>query len=253
MPRNSRKSSKTNVYHIILRGIDKQDIFLSDSDYIKFLNILKENILKYNFDVFSYCLMSNHVHIVIFDKTESISKIIQSIGIKYSSYFNKKYDRVGHLFQDRFLSKEIEDKYYFMRVCRYIHRNPVKAKIGNMEEYRWSSFNEYTKKPKIIKSKILLSLFDEDKNIARKKFLEYHYLSDEQDEYDCGIKFKIDDAELAKKICSLLHIDDVRSILEYSKDIRDKALYKCKKISGITNRQLARVIGINRKMIDRIK
>lgn len=93
MPRIQRKLGYTKVYHAIIRGIDKQDIFFESKDYQYFLKILKETKEKYQYDVYAYCLMNNHVHLVIFDKKDEISKIMQTIEIRYSIYFNKKYER----------------------------------------------------------------------------------------------------------------------------------------------------------------
>lgn len=90
MPRVARKISSTKVYHIILRGNDRQDIFLDEQDYYKFLKIVKILKEKYQYDIFTYCLMSNHVHLVVYDKNMQLSKIIQSMEISYASYFAKK-------------------------------------------------------------------------------------------------------------------------------------------------------------------
>ena len=143
LPRIARTYSEVKVYHITIRGIDKQNIFLDEYDKNKFISILKETKEKYNYEIYAYCLMDNHVHLVIYDKEQKISKIMQSIEISYVFYFNMKYDRIGHLFQDRFFSKKVEDREYLKMVCRYIHQNPLKAGIGKTEKYRWSSYKEY--------------------------------------------------------------------------------------------------------------
>lgn len=102
MPRISRQYSNTKVYHIIVRGIDKQDIFLVDKAKNKFFKILRETKEKYTFEVYSsYCLMYNHVYIVIYYKENQLSKLMQSLEIRYSIYFNKRYNRIGHLFRNR--------------------------------------------------------------------------------------------------------------------------------------------------------
>lgn len=91
MPRNSREyNSTTKLYHVIIKGIDGQDIFWEDKDKNKFLKELVSAKEKYRYDLCAYCLMDNHVHLVIYDKEEQLSKIMQSIEISYSSYFNKK-------------------------------------------------------------------------------------------------------------------------------------------------------------------
>ena len=79
-----------------------------------------------------YKKVTNHVHLVIYDKEQNLSKAMQSLTVRYVSYFNKKYERVGNLVQDRFFSRNIVNKLYFLNVCRYIHQNPSKAKIAKM-------------------------------------------------------------------------------------------------------------------------
>ena len=110
MPRMPRKVSCTKVYHVILRGNDKQDIFLDEQDYKKFIKEILNTKEKYEYELYAYCLMTNHVHLIIYDKNDKLSKIIQSLAITYSPYFSKKYEKTGHLFQNRFLSKEVETR-----------------------------------------------------------------------------------------------------------------------------------------------
>lgn len=163
MPRMARKESSTKVYHVILRGNDKQDIFFDEQDYKKFIEELKNTKEKYGYELYAYCLMTNHVHLVIYDKNNMLSKIMQSLEVAYSAYFSKKYEKTGHLFQNRFLSKVVEAREYLMQVCRYVHQNPVKAKISTVDKYKWSSFKEYLYGEKIVNTKMLLSLFREYK------------------------------------------------------------------------------------------
>jgi putative transposase len=102
MPRIAREKGEFSTYHIILRGNERKNIFLQDDDKIRFLNIMSRMMEKYNFILESYCLMDNHVHLLINDNGNDISKIIKSINVSYAYYFNHNYKRVGHLFQDRF-------------------------------------------------------------------------------------------------------------------------------------------------------
>lgn len=256
MPRMKRQYSEIKVYHVIFRGNDKQDIFLDDEDRKLFLKILLETIEKYEYEIYSYCLMDNHIHIVVYDKENQLSKIMQSIAIRYSKYFNKKYNRIGHLFQNRFLSKKVEESRYLLQLCRYIHRNPEKAGIQKINEYKWSSFQEYIKKPKIINPKMLLSIFSEDINVAKEEFIKFHNMNDVKEIYEdieFEIKDKITDQQINKYICELLDISNVHEILEFSVQKRNEVLSKIKERHEIKNAQLARVIGINRKIVDRAK
>ena len=254
MPRAKRVYSNIKVYHIVLRGIDKQDIFLDNEDRNKFIKELKQLKEKYSYEIYAYCLMSNHVHIAIYDTENNISKIMQSIGIRYSIYFNKKYDRVGHVFQNRFFSKTIETRENFLMVCRYIHRNP--KDLGcDIEKYKWSSYQEYINIPKIINPKKLLEFFSENSEEAKKELIRFHKMNIEEkeiyekSEYEFEI---IQDEEVAQYICQKFKLENVRDILKYNIHLRNKYILDCKKLKGISNRQLSRILGLNRKVIDRI-
>lgn len=159
----AREVSNTKVYHVILRGNAKQDIFLDKQDYLKFLKELDRTKEKYQYDLYAYCLMTNHVHMLLYDKEEMLGKIIQSITISYSTYFNNKYERVGHLFQNRFLSKKVETQEYLLNVCRYIHENPVKAGLATIDDYMWSSYQEYVTEKKRIENRQILQLFSDNR------------------------------------------------------------------------------------------
>ena len=144
MPRTARIKGEFSTYHIIMRGNERKNIFLSDDDKARFLDTLKRMKDKYNYKLEAYCLMDNHVHLLINDNGNDISKILKSINVSYVYYFNHTYRRMGHLFQDRFKSEAVENDDYLLAVSAYIHNNPVKAGMVNTpEEYRWSSYNFY--------------------------------------------------------------------------------------------------------------
>ena len=109
MPRSARKLSKSGIYHIIIRGIGQQNIFEDDGDRIRFIETLKRYKTELGFEMNAYCLMRNHVHILLKDGREQIDLIMKKIVGSYAVYFNWKYDSVGHLFQDRFKSEPVED------------------------------------------------------------------------------------------------------------------------------------------------
>ena len=118
MPRPPRLYSHSKVYHIILKGIDDQDIFYDDRDREFFLKQISITKSEFNYMLYSYCLMGNHVHMVIKCLDVFLSKCIQSLLIRYVYYFNKKYKRKGPLVQNRFKSKHVENLQYFIDVCR---------------------------------------------------------------------------------------------------------------------------------------
>ena len=147
MPRSARKRSASGIYHIMLRGINRQDIFHDEDDKQRFLGILKKVKETSLCEVYGYCLMGNHVHLLIREGKEALSQIMKRVGTAYAYWYNTKYERIGHLFQDRFKSENVDDDSYFLSVLRYIHQNPLKAKMVNtMSEYVWSSYESYIKK-----------------------------------------------------------------------------------------------------------
>lgn len=133
MARAPRKKSYTKVYHMIIRGINKQDIFLDKQDFLKFIKEVERTKEKYQYEIYAYALMNDHVHFVIYDKNENVSIAIQSLNVSYSSYFNKKYERTGHLFENRFKSKTVDSSEYLKSVVRYIHKNPENAGLKPYE------------------------------------------------------------------------------------------------------------------------
>ncbi len=254
MPRSARQISNTKVYHIILRGNDKQDIFYDEQDYKKFIKEIQETKEKYQYKLYAYCLMSNHTHLVIYDKEEQVSKAIQSLAIAYSSYFAKKYEKVGHLFQNRFLSKNVETREYLINVCKYVHRNPVGAGISKLDSYKWSSYRDFiTNNCEIVDIKPILSLFDKNQKDAIKKFISFH--SDEKEGLNDDIEFEmienLSDEKVKEKILKLLEINNIRELRTYSKEIRNEKIKILKIIKGTTKTQLARVLGMNRKIVER--
>ena len=256
MPRSARQISNTKVYHIILRGNDKQDIFYDKQDYEKFKNEVIKAKDKYQCELYAYCLMNNHVHLVIYDKESKISKIIQSISIAYSSYFSKKYEKVGHLFQNRFLSKCVENDRYLLNLCNYIHQNPLKAKISTMEKYTWSSYREYQSGiSRITDITKIYSFFDNNYEKAKNKFMEFSEKEIEDKfknkyiEYE--IMTKLDDIEVKEIIENLFRLNNIRELNIYNSRIKNKMIKEMKKIKGTNVAQLARVTGINRKHIER--
>ena len=127
VPRGARKKSATNVYHIIVRGANHQMIFEEEADYKKYLNILLYYKEELHFTIYAYCLMNNHIHLLIHSPDTSLETIFRRINTTYSMWFNMKYDRVGFLQQGRYFSEPVEDMQYLNTVARYIHQNPFKA------------------------------------------------------------------------------------------------------------------------------
>ena len=127
MPRQARRLSESGIYHIMLRGINRQQIFEDPEDYDKFIDVLKACKEVSGFEIYAYCLMGNHIHLLIKPDKEPLELIFKRIGSRYVYWYNWKYNRTGHLFQDRFKSEPVDSDEYFLTVLRYIHCNPVKS------------------------------------------------------------------------------------------------------------------------------
>ncbi len=140
-----------SYYHVYNRGHNKQTIFLDYKDYARYLKRLKEYLKKHDVILLAYCLMPNHVHLLLYQKgEESIDRFIHRLHTAFTMYFNKKYERVGAVFQGRFKAKLIDTDEYLLHVSRYIHINPIellhaqgRALNSELEAYPWSSYGEY--------------------------------------------------------------------------------------------------------------
>ena len=138
MPRRARQKSSLGLYHVMMRGADRRILFADDEDNLGFLLSLKRAKQAGGFKLYAYCLMGNHVHLLVKEEKEPLEIVIKRLGVSYVYHYNEKYDLLGHLFQDRYRSEPIETMAYFMDVLRYICQNPVKAGlIRNPLDYRW--------------------------------------------------------------------------------------------------------------------
>lgn len=261
MPRKNREYCDTGVYHVMLRGIDRGDIFTDEQDFLKFIKILKGLACPVDKDglplpaicsIYAYCLMGNHVHLLINDDGNNISEIMKRIGVSYVSYFNKRHYRLGPLFHDRFRSEPVGNERYFFTLLRYIHDNPVEAGItATPGEYRWSSWHEYDSAkplPGAICStqfpfatlgwdEMRLSVTSLEKSPKGKIKLERRRKTDQE-----AIK-------LLASICGKYTIDAIKSLPKAEREhIVAEALSR-----DIAMRQLARLTNINYKTVQRIK
>jgi len=140
MPRGARLIIDNACYHVISRGNEKKAVFGEDSDYEKYFALVKKYKEKVGFRLYGWCLMHNHVHMVL--ESDDISKAMHGINLSYAQYFRHKYNGIGHFWQDRFKSYAVQKDKYLINCITYIEYNPVRAKIvSRPEDYLWSSYN----------------------------------------------------------------------------------------------------------------
>jgi len=147
MSRLYRLQGENCLYHITSRGDNKKKIFISEYDYKKFLEYVQKAKDKFRFYLYAYALMSNHYHLQIETPEPNLSSIMHYINGSYTTYYNTKRGKCGHLFQGRYKSILVDKDSYFLELTRYIHLNPVRAKmVKSPEKYKWSSYRGYMDK-----------------------------------------------------------------------------------------------------------
>lgn len=238
MPRTARKLGTTGIYHVMLRGIDCQTLFRDPTDFKAFLTILKECREISGFRLFAYCLMDNHVHLLLMAVKEDLSQSIKRIGIRYATLFNSKYDRIGHVFQDRFRSEAVETDAYFLTVLRYILRNPVKAGLCScIEDYPYSSVSDYLQGTGICDTDYVYELYD------HKALVDY--LNTPSDEIGLDERVgHITDREASALICKTMAVENPAACIDFTKDQLEKTVPNLRK-HGVSLRQLSRLTGIS--------
>lgn len=177
MARSLRIEYNGALYHITSRGNKKENIFLSDADRILFLTILGEVCSRYRWICYSYCLMSNHYHLLIETPEGNISKGMRLLNGMYTQQFNRLHSRVGHVFQGRFKGILVEKERYLLELSRYIVLNPVRAKmVATASDWIWSSYGATicdVQSPNWLASNHILALFSADVLSAIKQFQNF--------------------------------------------------------------------------------
>ena len=244
MPRTARKESRTGMYHVMLRGINQQLIFEDDEDNEKFLEILKDCKDASGFKLFAYCLMGNHVHLLIKIADEGLEQIFKKIGIKYVYWYNWKYNRTGHLFQDRFKSEPVDSDEYFFTVLRYIHQNPVKAQlVGSVDAYKWSSYKEYLGDKGIADVSFALDAM---------KLNEFVRFNNEANNDTCleNISPRINDRDAKEIMKQLINCDTVEAFQRLDAPMKTEGIKRLKG-EGLSIRQISRLTGISKGIVER--
>ncbi|MBE6083282.1 MULTISPECIES: transposase [Tissierellales] len=252
MSRKAREKSSTGIYHVILRGINGQIIFKDNEDYKKLIQTINEYKEISGYEIYAFCLMNNHIHLLMKEGKEDLGIVFRRIGASYVYWYNRKYKRRGHLFQDRYKSEPVEDDKYFLTVLRYIHQNPIKAGIEtNISKYPWSSYNEYLGKENICDIKFALDFFADEKKRAVDLFKKFN--SEENDDkcFEYEKDGRIDDIEAAKLIEKTAKVENPNQVQNCEKEKRDKIIKELKN-GGLSIRQIERLTGISFAVIRRI-
>ncbi|ADU32125.1 transposase [Evansella cellulosilytica] len=253
MPRKPRKKSKTAIYHIMLRGINKQTIFEDDNDKHKFLETLAKYKVISCFELYGYCLMDNHVHLLMMETKEPISTIMKRISSSYVYWYNRKYHRCGHLFQERFKSESVESARYFITVLRYIHQNPLRAGlVESVFDCKWTSIHEYLHKVHITDIDRALNLFSSDRSIAMEQFLSHTQKENTDQCFESNQKWRLSDDQV-REILRTRGVNSNSMLQQMDRESRYAVLAHLKKLEGVSIRQISRITGVSKSIIERIK
>lgn len=246
MPRQPRRISMTGIYHIMTRGINKEQIF----DRTIYRNRILETIMKIRsdleFDIIAYCVMNNHMHLLMKIDDNLLDLFMKKLNIRFAIFYNKVEDRYGHVFQDRFKSEPVEDEGYYIGVIRYIHNNPVKAgMINHIEKYIWSSAKDYINQDsKLITDKYLKEVIDLFNNID--EFIKFHNLEDDNIYIDTVEEENENIHNLINKIINEFvkknNITEQKRVSKYKKEELAEILIK---LDLITYREIAELCNLS--------
>lgn len=236
----------------MMRGINKQTIFEDDVDKLRLLETIKRVKDISKMQIYCYCLMDNHIHLLMKETEESVSKVIQRISSSYVYWYNQKYERCGHLFQDRFKSENVETIPYFLTVLRYIHQNPVKAGlVTNVFECKWTSINEYFNHSNFVSTDLGLNWLSPDRSKAIQLFTDYMQVMNDDHCLDDYV-WRVTDNDVRSHLVRL-GVPNNSTLQQMEKGKRDAIILELKALHGVTFRQLSRITGISKSVIGRVR
>ena len=252
MARQARALSEAGLYHVMMRGFNQTQLFYDSDDRQAFLDRLARFKEECHLEIYAYCLMGNHVHLLIRETDIKLSLYMTKLAVSYAGFFNVKYDRRGALFEDRFKSEPVEDEAYLLTVFRYIHQNPLK--VGETLD-TWTSYSDYLTQPsatnRITDSRFVLGIFSDDDSKARvllKEFLSE--VATEETALEGTARVKTSDAQAIEVIKRAGKVAACSALAQVEKPARDSIL-SCLKKEGLSVRQIARLTGINRGIVQR--
>jgi len=287
MPRKPRIEVAGGLYHVITRGNNRRKIFRSRDDYLKFTDFVQQQKSKLPFYLYAYCLMPNHVHLLMEMRDDFVSRIMQRILTSYSQYHNRKYNKVGHVFQGRYKSILCQTDQYLGELVRYIHLNPVRAKIVRRpEDFEYSGHRAYLglDRTGLVDAELVLRHFGTTKKRAVESYIRFVQASlgekSRDDYYRAAEGRLLGSEEFVEEITNRAgkqrgsrpafdrtSVEDLLSAAEQSSGLtRQELCSKSKnretvavkesvivagREQGITNRELAEALGIDASAVTR--
>lgn len=276
MARKPRIDYKGALYHVMCRGNNREEILKEEENKQMYLDLIKKYKKRYGFKLYAYCIMDNHVHMLIEREDVALSKIMQGIQQSYTQRYNKKYERTGHVFQQRYKAQLCNKNEYLLQLIKYIHMNPVKAGLEEGLNYKWSSHRIYIRgeDEDLIDLEFVTGLFSKNpekwikiynefmninnrniENIEKYLLDEKEYLNKKDEEILEKIRLDID--ELIEIVCKVGEVKKENiikraKIKKYS-DVRKAIVLLSEKYVEISNTELAKKLNIAPSMVSKIK
>ena len=248
MPRASRQQSATNVYHVTMRGIGKRIIFEDDADRDRFLNRLSSYVDGSSLEILAWCLMENHVHLVLKAEFDDLKRIMHGLSTSYANYYNSIHGHVGPVFQGRYDSVPIEGDAQLAACVRYVHLNPAAAKICAPEDYPWSSYLQYLGGEGFCSTQLFSGMFDDVAAIRA-----FHDTSNGFDEIIdmSSYRRRLTDEEAFATATEIFGEHFVEAIPNMEKPERNDAIRRLYAV-GLSGKQIERLTGVGRGIFNRV-
>jgi putative transposase len=251
MPRGPRKRSSSGIYHVMLRGSNKQRVFHDEADYRTFMEGLRKYKSLSGFHLYAWCLMPNHLHLLFREGRESepIDKVMRRLGTWYVYRYNRRYERSGPLFEGRYKSETVEDDNYFLTVLRYIHRNPVKAGIAvSPALYPHSSYASYVSEEAdgLADTQTLLAL------VPKEEIAAWHEQDDKAECLDVPERAKrtgISDEKAEQVMKRVSGAANLEAFLRLPDKRREGTLQRMRKAGASLNHQIVRLTGTSMAIV----
>ena len=242
-------TSASGIYHVVAQGLDQQVLFEERADFEKYLELLEYYKEVCGFSLYAYCLMSNHIHLLIRVGEEPLEQIFRRIHTRYAVWFNMKYSRTGHLFKNRFYSEPVEDERYFRTVVCYILQNPMKAGLEAYpgEKYFWTSYRDMQKKvPWLIDADLIIKTFGGSEPC--RKALEENVTE------EClearGSRYRLPDDVAREVMRKITSCENATQFQRLSLSERNRNI-KLLREAGLSVRQINRLTGVAKGVIER--
>jgi putative transposase len=250
MSRIQRIFSKSGIYHVMMRGNEKKNIFIDDEDKNKVLSLIENKKAENNFYLYAYCVMDNHIHLALKEGDEAISKIMKRIFVSYAMYFNRKYKRVGHVFQDRYKSEVVESDRYLLGLIRYIHKNPEKSGIAKWDQYVFSSASDYiaSLKSGLVENLEIFGMFAKNIEDGRRAFKEFMNGDSQEQFIDLEDTKEVDETNYEDFILKYLKKNYIKREHITKSQMLD-LIHALLKKSNLSQRYIAKVLGVSKENV----